>query len=296
MTITAPYLYTMESSVCICGAGTMGRGIALAVAAQGFPVLLYDLNKEVTDDAKKAIEKELFQAEEKKRMTAIERKDILQGISFTRSLAECRAPLIIEAIQEKQESKSELFLELSGFNTDETVYATNTSSLSVTAIAEQTPFPEKIIGLHFFNPANRMKLVEIVKTKYNADNIIQKILAFVRRIGKTPVVCQDSPGFIVNHVARPYYLEALRLAEQEISDPANIDRLMESAGFKMGPFHLMDLIGNDINHTVSCSLYEALGRPARLQPSGLQEGLLKRGALGKKTGEGFFQYAKQEAE
>ncbi len=141
-----------------------------------------------------------------------------------------------------------------------------------------------------------MKLVEIVKTKFNSDSIIQKTLAFARRIGKTPVICQDAPGFIVNHVARPYYLEALRLAELEITDMANIDKLMESAGFKMGPFHLMDLIGNDINYTVSSSLYEALGRPARLKPSGLQEVMLKKGTLGKKTGEGFFQYAKPAAE
>jgi 3-hydroxybutyryl-CoA dehydrogenase len=286
----------MESSVCICGAGTMGRGIALAVAAEGFPVLLYDLNKEVLDDAKKTIEKELHQAEEKKRITANDRNKILQGITFIRSVEECRAPIIIEAIQEKPEFKSDLFLELSAVNTDETIYTTNTSSLSVTAIAEKTPFPERIVGLHFFNPANRMKLVEIVKTKYNPDNIIQRTLAFARRIGKTPVICQDSPGFIVNHVARPYYLEALRLAELGISDPDTIDKLMESAGFKMGPFHLMDLIGNDINYTVSSSLYEALDRPARLKPSGLQEGMLKKGALGKKTGEGFFQYAKPAAE
>ncbi len=286
----------MDSSVCICGAGTMGRGIALAVATGGFHVLLYDLNREVLDDAKKTIEKELYQAEEKKRITASDRKEILQGISFTGSVTKCCAPLIIEAIQEKQDSKSALLLQLAEVNTDETIYATNTSSLSVTAIAEQTPFPERIIGLHFFNPANRMKLVEVVKTKYTPDTTIQKTLAFARRIGKTPVICQDAPGFIVNHVARPYYLEALRLAELGITDMATIDKLMESAGFKMGPFHLMDLIGNDINYTVSSSLYEAFGKPARLKPSGLQEGMLKKGTLGKKTGEGFFKYAKPAAE
>ena len=274
----------------------MGRGITLAVAAQGYSVLLYDLNKEVLDDAKNTIEKELYQAEEKKRITPDDRHEMLQRISFIRSVTACRAPMIIEAILEKPESKSALFLELAEVNTDETIYATNTSSLSVTAIAEQTPFPERIIGLHFFNPANRMKLVEIVKTKFNPDSIIQKTLAFARRIGKTPVICQDAPGFIVNHVARPYYLEALRLAEGGISDITAIDKLMESAGFKMGPFHLMDLIGNDINYTVSSSLYETLGRPARLKPSAWQESMLKKGALGKKTGQGFFQYAKPAAE
>jgi 3-hydroxybutyryl-CoA dehydrogenase len=209
---------------------------------------------------------------------------------------DCRAPLIIEAIVEKTEAKSALFTELAGINQKETIFASNTSSLSLTGMAEQTLFPERITGLHFFNPANRMKLVEIIRTKYNSDDLIKAMETFALQIGKKPVICQDAPGFIVNHVARPFYLEALRLAEMEIADFITIDKLMESAGFKMGPFHLMDLIGNDINYTVSCSLYESLGRPARLKPSALQEQLVKMGQLGKKTGHGFFQYTKPVAE
>jgi 3-hydroxybutyryl-CoA dehydrogenase len=176
------------------------------------------------------------------------------------------------------------------------LYATNTSSLSVSTIAENSPRPEKIIGIHFFNPATRMKLVEIIRTKYNSDEMLNRVLDFTRQIKKTAVVCQDAPGFIVNHVARSFYLEALRLSEMEVSDNATIDRLMESAGFKMGPFHLMDLIGNDINYTVSSSLYEAFGRPSRLKPSAVQEAMVKNGTLGKKTGGGFFQYNKPLAE
>jgi 3-hydroxybutyryl-CoA dehydrogenase len=175
-------------------------------------------------------------------------------------------------------------------NGPSTIFASNTSSLSIKNIADQTAFPERIIGMHFFNPANRMKLVEIVKTDHLGDESIQQIRGLAVQMGKTPVVCADAPGFIVNHVARPFYLEALRLAENEIADMSTIDQLVEAAGFRMGPFHLMDLIGNDINYTVSCSLYEAMGRPARLKPSPLQELKVKRGELGRKTGKGFFEY------
>ncbi|MEJ0081156.1 MAG: 3-hydroxyacyl-CoA dehydrogenase NAD-binding domain-containing protein [Puia sp.] len=232
----------------------------------------------------------------KKRISLAEKEEILGRIQFTTSLQDCQAPLLIEAILEKTEVKSALFIQLAKINSEKTIFATNTSSLSVTAIAEQTSFPERIIGLHFFNPANRMKLLEIIRTKYISDQVVKRIETFAGQLEKTAVICRDSPGFIVNHVARPYYLEALRLAEKQIAEPGTIDRLMESAGFKMGPFHLMDLIGSDINYTVSSTLYEAMGRPLRLKPSGLQEEMLKQGLLGKKTGRGFFQYDKANSE
>jgi 3-hydroxybutyryl-CoA dehydrogenase len=286
----------METAICICGAGTMGRGIALVVASHGIPVILYDLHPETVSEAASLIEKELEMGVGKKRISAEDKKNILRRISFSTSISDCRASLIIEAIIEKADAKSALFLELSGINNQETIFATNTSSLSVTEIAAQTNFPDKVIGIHFFNPANRMKLVEIIRTKYNSKEMLNRITDFVKQIGKTPVVCQDKPGFIVNHVARPFYLEALRLAEDKIADISTIDKIMESAGFNMGPFHLMDLIGNDINYTVSCSLYESLGKPPRLKPSALQEVLVKQGMLGKKTGSGFFQYTKSESE
>jgi 3-hydroxybutyryl-CoA dehydrogenase len=282
----------MEKEVCICGAGTMGRGITLTAASHGMRTILYDLNPEMVSAAAVMIEKELEQELLKKRISEQEKKNIFGHISFTSSITDCRAPFIIEAIVEKKEAKAGLFRELAGFNSEETIFATNTSSLSITGIAEQTSFPERIIGLHFFNPASRMKLVEIIRTKYISEQSVKRTTAFALQLGKTAVLCLDAPGFIVNHVARPFYLEALRLAEQEIADLSTIDKLMESAGFKMGPFHLMDLIGQDINYTVSCSLYEALGRAERLKPSGMQENLVKQGLLGKKTGRGFFQYSK----
>ncbi|HEY4935446.1 MAG TPA: 3-hydroxyacyl-CoA dehydrogenase NAD-binding domain-containing protein [Puia sp.] len=286
----------METALCICGAGTMGRGITLTAASRDLTAILYDLSPELLSGAVSFIEKELEQGVERKRLSTDEKEKILRRISFTTSISDCCAPLIIEAITEKIEAKSALFLDLAGINTEETIFVTNTSSLSVKEIAEQTTFRERIIGLHFFNPANRMKLVEIIRTKYNSDALVNRITSFAKQLEKIPVVCQDAPGFIVNHVARPFYLEALRLAENQIADMSTIDRLMESAGFKMGPFHLMDLIGNDINYTVSNSLYESLGKPARLKPSALQEVLVKQGLLGKKTGSGFFQYAKYETE
>jgi 3-hydroxybutyryl-CoA dehydrogenase len=291
-TVITSYLYLMESSICICGAGTMGRGIALTVASHGLTTILYDVNPQVISDAASFIEKELELEVEKKRINTDEKEKVLRHISFTSSISDCRAPLIIEAIVEKVEAKFDLFLKLVSINPTETIFATNTSSLSVTEIAEQTSFRERIIGIHFFNPANRMKLLEIIRTKYNADSLADRMTAFAKQIGKTPVVCRDTPGFIVNHVARPFYLESLRLAEDRVADISTIDKLLESAGFKMGPFHLMDLIGNDINYAVSCSLYKSLERPDRLRPSALQEDIIKQGKLGKKTGIGFFQYAK----
>jgi 3-hydroxybutyryl-CoA dehydrogenase len=286
----------MESLVCICGAGTMGRGIALAAATQGISVMLYDLNPDMLSEASSGIVKELEQSVEKKRISPAEKENVWQRIRFSGELSDCRAPLIIEAIVEKTEAKAVLFSELAGINTTDTLYVSNTSSLSITGIAELTAFPERVAGLHFFNPANRMKLIEIIRTKYNTEEVVHRLQAFTVQLKKTTVICLDTPGFIVNRVARPYYLEALRLAEQKTTDMATIDRIMESAGFPMGPFHLMDLIGLDINYAVSCSVYESLGRPARLKPSGLQEVLVKQGLLGKKTGGGFFQYIKKTAE
>ncbi|HSZ33927.1 MAG TPA: 3-hydroxyacyl-CoA dehydrogenase family protein [Puia sp.] len=285
----------MEKTVCICGAGTMGRGIAITIAACGLKTILFDLNDQVISGATSLIEKELDQEVEKKRILPDEKEKIMRRISFTSSVQDCQAQLIIEAILEEPGAKSALFKNLNPINTPQTIFATNTSSLSVAGIAEQTGFRERIIGLHFFNPAHRMKLIEIVRTKYNSEVLVNRMIEFAKQIEKTPVVCQDSPGFIVNHIARPFYLESLRLAENDIADIPTIDKLMESAGFKMGPFHLMDLIGNDINYSVSCSLYDSLGRPDRLKPSALQESQLKKGKLGRKTGNGFFQYIKSNS-
>jgi 3-hydroxybutyryl-CoA dehydrogenase len=281
----------MPDLLCVCGAGTMGSGIAEAAAQHGISVILYDLRPAMLSKASAHIEASLQQRATKNRISDTEKKGILDRIRFTNDLNECRAGIILEAIAENAEAKSALFTELEKINGPGTLFASNSSSLSIKTIAGQTGFPERIVGMHFFNPAPRMKLVEIVRTSHLSESSIRRIRDLAVQMGKTPVICEDAPGFIVNRVARPFYLEALRLIENDVADAETIDRLTEAAGFKMGPFHLMDLIGNDINYSVSCSLYEALGMPARLKPSPLQALKVEQGDLGRKAGRGFFEYS-----
>ncbi|HVM87177.1 MAG TPA: 3-hydroxyacyl-CoA dehydrogenase NAD-binding domain-containing protein [Puia sp.] len=281
----------MYQTICICGAGTMGSGIAQVSALSGFITVLYDVNKEFLTKAKSKIEKDLHALVDKRKITETEKENILKRFHFTDDITDCKADIIIEAIIEKIEAKENLFNQLSAINSPGTIFATNTSSLSVTEIAKTVSNPERVIGMHFFNPAPVMKLVEVVNTNFTNTNTTQSVIELAKQFGKTPVLCKDAPGFIVNHVARPYYLEALRLIEQGISDFETIDTLMEATGFKMGPFRLMDLIGNDINYAVSCSVYEAMKKPERLKPSFIQEERVKKNELGKKSGRGYYNYS-----
>jgi 3-hydroxybutyryl-CoA dehydrogenase len=276
--------------ICICGAGTMGSGIAQAAASSGFHTILYELNHLVLEKAKAAIEKNLQSQVEKSKITAKSKDETLNKLHFTNKWDDCRGNIIIEAIIEKPEVKIALFNQLAEINHSETVFASNTSSLSITKIAKGIKNPERVIGMHFFNPATIMKLVEVVKTELTNEHTASAIIELTKQLGKTPVLCKDSPGFIVNRIARPYYIESLRLAEENTGDFTTIDSLMESTGFKMGPFKLMDLIGNDINYAVSCSVYEQLGDPERLKPSFIQKEKVESGQLGKKTGKGYYDY------
>jgi 3-hydroxybutyryl-CoA dehydrogenase len=280
----------MSQTICICGAGTMGSGIAQVSAQSGFTTILYDESEEFLTKAKSKIENDLQKLVEKNKIGSSDKETILNKLHFTNNINDCKADIIIEAIIEKIEAKENLFSRLSQINSTETVFTSNTSSLSVTEIAETIDHPERVIGMHFFNPAPIMKLVEVVNTCYTNENTTQTIVELSKKFGKTPVLCKDAPGFIVNHVARPYYLESLRLIEQGISDFETIDALMEATGFKMGPFKLMDLIGNDINYAVSCSVYEAMNKPERLKPSPIQEERVKKNELGKKTKRGYYHY------
>jgi 3-hydroxybutyryl-CoA dehydrogenase len=280
----------MPQKICVCGAGTMGSGIAQVAAQSGFNTILYDVSEEFLAKAKLKIEKDLQTLSDKNKINSAEKEKILNRLYLTNNITDCVADIIIEAIIEKTEAKTDLFDQLSKLNPAETIFATNTSSLPVTEIAKTIAHPEKFIGMHFFNPAPIMKLVEVVNTNYTNENTTQIIIDLAKQFGKTPVLCKDAPGFIVNHVARPYYLEALKLIEQGISDLETIDLLMEASGFKMGPFRLMDLIGNDINYAVSCSVYEAMNKPERLKPSPIQEERVKKNELGKKTGKGYYPY------
>lgn len=279
------------NTICVCGAGTMGSGIAQTSAAAGFKTILYELNKTILEKAVGSIEKNLRVLVEKKKITAGEQQKIFEKISFTTNLQECVADVVIEAIVEKPKEKISLFNQLVKINSDKTVLATNTSSLSVTEIANEVLHPSRVVGMHFFNPAPLMKLVEVVKAEKTSDETVSIVLALATQMGKTAVVCKDSPGFIVNRVARPYYIESLRLVEEDKLDFILIDELIEATGFKMGPFKLMDLIGNDINYLVSSSVYEQLDRPERLKPSYIQKEKLEKGELGKKTGQGYYSYS-----
>ena len=278
------------NSICVCGAGTMGSGIAQAAAQSGFHTILYELNESVLEKAKKGIQQNLESLVAKGKITPEWMQGVMGRIRFTNDLQDCLADIIIEAIIEKTEPKIALFNQLAELNHSEVIFASNTSSLSVSRIAEGVQKPERVIGMHFFNPATIMKLVEVVSTPMTNQLTTDTVVELAKAMSKTPVLCNDAPGFIVNRVARPFYIESLRLAEEGKTAIEQTDRLMEATGFKLGPFRLMDLIGNDINYAVSCSVYEQLGSPERLKPSYLQEQKVKEGKLGKKTGEGYYRY------
>lgn len=275
--------------ICICGGGTMGSGIAQAAVMAHFDTILYDVNEDVIQQARSKIESGLLTLVSKEKITAKEKEAAMNRLFFTTDIYHCKAHLIIEAIIEDETKKITLFQHLAQYNTADTVYASNTSSLSLNKIAASLPFNDRVLGMHFFNPAPIMKLVEIVKTSFVNEASVQMAISVAQQMNKVAVICKDAPGFIVNRVARPFYTEALRLAE-EGCPIETIDNLMEAAGFKLGPFRLMDFIGNDINYTASCAVYEALHCPERLKPSPLQKEKVEKGALGKKSGKGFYNY------
>lgn len=278
------------NSICVCGAGTMGNGIAQAAAQAGISTILYELNPEVLEKAKDATDKNLQMLVEKEKISADEKEKIQKKIHYTTDINNCLADIFIEAIIEKTEIKIALFNQLAELNHSECIFATNTSSLSVTAIADKIKGPERVIGMHFFNPATIMKLVEVVNTPHTSKATTATILDLAKKIGKTSVLCTDAPGFIVNRIARPFYTETMRLVEEDYVEIEVADKLLEASGFKMGPFKLMDLIGNDVNYAVSNSVYEQMNKNERFKPSFIQEHKVKEGKLGKKSGEGFYKY------
>lgn len=280
----------MIQTICICGAGTMGSGIAQVAAQAGFRTILFDVSDAMTRKGREVIEKNLEKLVEKKRISTEERQNVLNRLQYTTEITDCKAELVIEAIIEQKQAKLDLFRRLAEVNTPQTIFATNTSSLPVSEIAEAVPGPQRVTGMHFFNPAPLMKLVEVVKAAQTQDTVVDAVTSVAVQMGKVPVVCRDAPGFIVNRVARHYYLEAMKLAEEGYTDIAAIDAVMQSTGFKMGPFALMDLIGMDINYKVSRIVYDALGHPPRLQPSPIQAAKVAAGELGRKTGKGFYEY------
>jgi 3-hydroxybutyryl-CoA dehydrogenase len=277
-------------SIVVCGAGTMGSGIAQVAIQAGLKTIQFDLNESALVKSKDAIQVQMNRLVEKGKLSEEQKAQMLGLLYFTSTIEDCKADLIIEAIIEKKEVKIDLFQKLAAINHPSTILASNTSSISIDAIANGLVDPSMLVGMHFFNPAPIMKLVEVVEGQQSSLEAIASVVQLTKAMGKTPVRCTDSPGFIVNRVARHYYLEAMEMVNKGLADIESVDAIMEAAGFKMGPFKLMDLIGMDINYSVSNIVWEALGKPERLTPSPLQKEKVDKGQLGKKTGKGFYSY------
>lgn len=276
----------------IVGAGTMGAGIAQVAAQVGIPVLLYDVHTPALEKAKEKIAANLDGGIARGKLTAEEKAATLDRITLAPSFDQVIADIIIEAVIEKRDLKHAIFTDLAAQNSADTILASNTSSIPITAIARVVTHPERVVGMHFFNPVHIMKLVEVISGDATAPEVATQVKALATRMGKTAVMAADSPGFIVNRVARPFYVEALKLLEEQVADVATIDALMRASGFKMGPFQLMDLIGVDSNHYTTQSMYNAFYQEPRFRPSRIQEKMVLAGRHGKKTGKGFYDYSK----
>lgn len=277
----------------VLGAGTMGAGIAQVAAQSGHEVVLVDVNQVQLDKAKLGLIKVLDRMIEKGTLDESGKSDLLNRLHFSTQLTDFRGSgLVIEAIVEKLEVKHAVFKEIEEIVGMECIIASNTSSLSIASIGSVLKLPSRVIGIHFFNPAPLMPLVEIIPAVQTSDETLNAAKSIIDSWGKLTVVCKDTPGFIVNRVARPFYGEALRIYEEGIADFATIDWAMtELAGFRMGPFTLMDYIGNDINYTVTETVFAAFYFDPRFKPSFTQKRHMEAGFLGRKTGRGYFDYS-----
>ena len=283
--------------VAVFGAGTMGRGIAQVCAQAGMTTLLFDSRDGAVKEAIAAVDKGLEGLVAKQRMTAAAKKGVLDHLKPINSLDDAKgAGIVIEAIVEDLGAKRELFRELEKRVSPECVLATNTSSLSVTEVAAGCERSERVGGLHFFNPPPLMRLVEVIGGLRSDPALVAALVGFVKRINKHPVVATDTPGFVVNHAGRAYGPEALRIVSQGIASPREVDLLMkEAAGFRMGPFELLDLVGGDVAHAVMVSIFEQYFDDPMYQPSANMAVRVAGGLLGRKTRRGFYNYDKAEA-
>jgi 3-hydroxybutyryl-CoA dehydrogenase len=280
----------LPEHIVVLGAGVMGQGIAMVFAQQGLSVDLYDPNATVLSKARQTLEAGWQKLVDKGRLTPEQHAACLTRLTCTTSLAEVRGPWYLEAIPERLDWKVDLFGALAERSEPEAAYITNTSSLSIAQLAAALPRPERVVGMHFFNPAPIMQLVEVIAGPRTEPQLVDQIISLTRAIGKVPARVEDSPGFIVNRVARHFYLESLRIVEEGVAEPESVDHLLKQAGFRMGPFELMDLIGLDTNHAVTRSLYESFFQEPRFRPSLIQQKKVEAGLLGRKTGAGFYTY------
>jgi 3-hydroxybutyryl-CoA dehydrogenase len=278
------------TTIAIAGAGTMGSGIAQVTATAGFATILFDINPVMLQKAEIAIKKSLQFLVEKQKITLIQSMAIQEKIKYTSEINHLVADLIIEAVVERLEVKHQFFQSVAAINKETCILATNTSSIPVTQIAAKINYPKRVVGIHFFNPAPIMKLVEIISGVQTSNEVAQTCKSFIENMGKTCVMAKDAPGFIVNRVARHFYVEGLKVLEENVCSFEDIDALMESSGFKMGPFRLMDLIGVDTNFSVTSSVYALFHQDSKFRPSRIQQQKVDAGFHGRKTGRGFYAY------
>lgn len=278
------------ADIAVVGAGTMGAGIAESAVSAGLTTIIVDVQEEALARGHETIDSNLGRRVEKGRIAKAEKDAALGRLSMATSLDACAdVPLVVEAVVEDIGVKESVFSELDCFADDDAVLATNTSSLSVARIASATQSPHRIVGMHFFNPVPAMRLVEVIAGPFADSSVVRTAVEMAKRLGKTPIQVSDTPGFVVNRVARPFYLEALRMVEAG-NDPGKVDAAIRDARFRMGPLQLADLIGMDINLAVSESLFERYYYHPRFRPSHLQRSMVDAGLLGRKSGRGFYDY------
>ena len=277
----------------VIGAGSMGIGIAQVASTAGCNIFLFDQNKSVSEQSIKKLEKVLVRLIEKGKLNIVEKNSILKNITIVDSLESMKdSDLIIEAIVENSTIKKELFSNMETIVSNDCVLATNTSSISITSLASSLKNPSRFIGIHFFNPAPVMPLVEIIPALQTNNHLVKEVHQLLINWNKKPVVAKDSPGFIVNRIARPFYSEALRIYEEQIADFVTIDFAMKHiGGFKMGPFELMDFIGNDVNYAVTESVFKAFYYDPRYKPSFTQKQYADAGWHGRKSNKGYYDYS-----
>ncbi|HZH87544.1 MAG TPA: 3-hydroxyacyl-CoA dehydrogenase NAD-binding domain-containing protein [Chitinophagaceae bacterium] len=279
------------TTIGVVGAGAMGSGIAQVAAQAKTRVILYDLQEDALNRASEQLQKILNRLEEKERISSA--KEVFERIEFINTLdAFKEANLVIEAIIENLEVKQKVFQSLEKVVAQDCILASNTSSLSITSIAAACKHPERVLGIHFFNPAPLMALVEVIPAIQTRQGLGESMVALMKSWGKAPVLVKDTPGFIVNRVARPFYSEALRIYEEGLATKEFIDAaLTQVGGFRMGPFTLMDYIGHDVNYVVTETVFQSFYQDPRYTPSLTQKRLLEAGWLGRKSGKGFFDYS-----